>query len=50
MDSRTLFRCGFFAALLLSVYPFRQERIGWRKLAGVALVVPGVVLISLRTP
>ena len=35
--------------LLLSIYPFRQEHVDWRKLLAVGLVVPGVVLISLRT-
>jgi drug/metabolite transporter (DMT)-like permease len=32
--------------LLLSALWFRQELITWRKIAGVALVVPGVVLIA----
>lgn len=32
--------------LLLSVFIFRQEQIGWRKILGVSLVVPGVALIG----
>ncbi len=35
--------------LLLSALIFRQEPIGWRKIIGVALVVPGVALIAARS-
>ena len=34
--------------LLLSAVVFRQEQIEWRKILGVCLVVPGVVLIASR--
>ena len=34
--------------LILTIAIFRQEHIDWRKLLGVALVVPGVVLIASR--
>ena len=35
--------------LLLSALVFRQEQIGWRKIVGVGLVVPGVALIASRS-